>query len=130
MSKFILDKWAPFLLSLLRIVTAFLFIWHGTSKYFHYPMDMGHIVPLSLVGVAGILEIVGGALLILGLFTKPVAFILSGEMAVAYFMFHAPNGFFPLLNHGESAVLFCFIYLYIAAAGGGPLSVDAILRKR
>ena len=130
MSKFILDKWSPLLLSALRFVTGFLYIWHGTSKYFHYPMDMGHITPLSLFGLAGILEIVGGGLLILGLFTKPAAFILSGQMAVAYFMFHAPQGFMPLVNHGEDAVLFCFIFLYIAAAGAGPLSLDAMLRKR
>lgn len=130
MNKFILDKWSPQILSLLRIVTAFLFIWHGTSKFFHYPMDMGQMNVFSLMGLAGTLELVGSALLILGLFTKPVAFILSGEMAVAYFMAHAPAGFLPLMNHGEDAVLFCFVFLYLAAAGGGPISLDAMMRKK
>ncbi|HEV7163996.1 MAG TPA: DoxX family protein [Gammaproteobacteria bacterium] len=130
MHKFILDKWSPQILSLLRIVTAFLFIWHGTSKFFHYPMDMGQMSLFSLMGLAGVLEIVGSVLLILGLFTKPAAFVLSGEMAVAYFMAHAPMGFLPLVNHGEDAVLFCFVFLYLAAAGGGPISLDAVMRKK
>lgn len=130
MNKFILDRWSPQILSLLRIVAGFLFIWHGTSKYFHYPMDMGQVQFLSLAGLAGFLEIVGSVLLILGLFTKPTAFILSGEMAVAYFMVHARMGFLPLVNHGEDAVLFCFVFLYLAAAGGGPISMDAMMRKK
>lgn len=131
MAKFtLLDRWSPQILSLLRIVVGFLFIWHGTSKFFHYPMDMGEVPLLSLFGLGGAMEIVGGALVCVGLFTKPAAFLLSGEMAVAYFMFHAPGGFFPLVNHGESAVLYCFAFLYFAAAGGGPISLDAMLRKR
>jgi putative oxidoreductase len=119
-------SWAPYLLSVLRIVAAFLFIAHATQKLFAYPVaEPRSPVPLaSLLGVAGVLELVGGALLLLGLFTRPVAFLLSGEMAVAYFMAHAPRGFWPLLNGGEVAVLFCFVWLYFAAAGAGPLSVD------
>lgn len=130
MAKFkLLDKWSPQILSLMRAVVGFLFVWHGTSKYFHYPMSMGDVQLFSLFGVAGVLEIVGGTLVCVGLFTKPAAFLLSGEMAVAYFMFHAPGGFFPLVNHGESAVLFCFAFLYLAAAGGGPISLDAMMGK-
>lgn len=130
MAKFkLLDKWSPQILSLMRAVVGFLFVWHGTSKYFHYPMSMGDVQLFSLFGVAGVLEIVGGSLVCVGLFTKPAAFLLSGEMAVAYFMFHAPGGFFPLVNHGESAVLFCFAFLYLAAAGGGPISLDAMMGK-
>jgi putative oxidoreductase len=119
-------SWAPYLRSVLRIVAAFLFIAHGTQKLFAYPVtEPRSPVPLaSLLGVAGVLELVGGALLLLGLFTRPVAFLLSGEMAVAYFMAHAPRGFWPLLNGGEAAVLFCFVWLYLAAAGAGPLSLD------
>ena len=130
MQKFILDRWNPQLLSLLRIVAGFLFVWHGTSKYFHYPVDFGNVQVFSLMGLAGILELVGGTLVCVGLFTKPAAFILSGEMAVAYFMFHAPKGFMPLINGGESAIFFCFIFLYIASAGAGPISLDAMMRKR
>jgi putative oxidoreductase len=119
--------WAPRLLAVLRIVTALLFIAHGTSKLFAFPVAMMEPGPplLSLLGLAAILEIVGGALLVLGLFTRPVAFILSGEMAVAYWMAHAPQSFFPIVNQGESAVLFCFIFLYLAAAGAGSWSLDA-----
>lgn len=123
-SKKFLDAWAPRLLSVLRIVTAFLFMEHGTSKLFHYPAGMGHIPLFSLIGLAAILETFGGGLVLLGLFTRPVAFILSGEMAVAYFMAHAPNGFWPLLNHGEAAVFYCFAFLYFAAAGGGSWALE------
>ena len=126
----LLDRWAPQILSLLRAVTGFLFLWHGTSKFFHYPVSLGDIQLFSLFGLAGVMEIAGGTLVCIGLFTKPAAFLLSGEMAVAYFMVHAPGGFFPLVNHGESAVLFCFAFLYLAAAGGGPISLDAMLGKR
>jgi len=119
-----LDKWAPHALALLRIVTALLFIAHATGKLFGFP-DLGFRPELfSLFGIAGMIEIVGSVLLILGLFTRPVAFILSGEMAVAYFMAHAPNGFFPVLNQGESAVLFCFIFLFLVFAGAGAWSLD------
>ena len=124
--------WAPRLLSVLRIITAFLFMAHGAQKLFGIPAPMpgGGGPPLmSLFGVAGILEFFGGLLILLGLFTRPVAFILAGEMAVAYFMVHAPGGFWPLLNRGEPAVLYCFIFLYLAAAGGGPWSVDRLWRR-
>lgn len=125
-----LDAWSPRVLSVLRIVTAFLFMEHGTSKLFHYPGDMGHIALFSLIGLAGILEAFGGALVLLGLFTRPVAFILSGEMAVAYFMAHAPGGFWPLLNHGEAAVFYCFAFLYFAFAGGGSWGLDKFMRRK
>lgn len=121
---------APYLLSLLRIITAFLFMEHGAMKLFGYPAPMGDIPLFSLMGLAGTLEAFGGFLILIGLFTRPVAFILSGEMAFAYFMAHAPNGFWPVMNHGEAAVLYCFLYLYFAAAGGGPWSVDQWLAGR
>ncbi len=130
MQKFILDKWTPQLLSLLRFVVGFLFLWHGSEKLLHYPASMGDIPLMSLMGLAGILELVGGALVCIGLFTKPVAFILSGEMACAYFMAHFPHGLLPVQNGGDAAVLYCFAFLYLSSAGGGPLSVDAKLRKR
>lgn len=121
--------WAPQMQSLLRIVTAILFMQFGAMKLFGYPMAMppeaGPLRIFSEIGIAGILEIFGGALLFLGLFTRPVAFILSGEMAVAYFQGHAPHGFWPLVNGGGEAVLFCFLWLYFSAAGAGPWSVDA-----
>ena len=120
-------RWAPFLLSVLRIVTAFLYIAHGTQKLFGFPSaEPRPGVPLvSLLGLASGLEIIGGTLLLVGLFTRPIAFLLSGEMAVAYFMVHARQGFWPLVNHGEPAVLFCFVWLYLAAAGAGAWSLDA-----
>ena len=127
-----LSPFAPTLLSVLRIMTGLLFLSHGVAKYFGYPhFDMfDNLQVFSVIGVAGILELVGGALIVLGLFTRPAAFILSGEMAFAYFLGHAPRGFHPLVNQGESAILFCFIFLYLAAAGGGSWSLDALLRKR
>jgi putative oxidoreductase len=119
-----LSAYRPHLLAILRIMTALLFLAHGTAKLLGFP-DIGMSVPLfSLFGLAGVIEIVGGVLLVLGLFTRPVAFILAGEMAVAYFMAHAPQGFFPLANQGDSAVLFCFIFLYLVAAGPGAWSID------
>lgn len=121
-------------LSLLRIVAAFLFVQHGTAKFLGVPhvATFDGLQLASLGGVAGVLELVGGAMLLLGLFTRPVAFVLSGEMAVAYFIGHVQgkgNVLSPLLNGGEPAVLFCFIFLYLAAAGGGPLSIDAMRRR-
>jgi putative oxidoreductase len=118
--------WAPRAHALLRIVSAFLFLQHGTSKLFGLPPGQGTVPLFSLFGLAGVLETVGGVLILIGLFTRPVAFVLAGEMAVAYFMAHVPKGHFlsPTLNHGEPAVLFCFIFLYFAAAGAGPWSVD------
>jgi putative oxidoreductase len=120
--------------SVLRIVAAFLFFWHGTTKLFAFPAGMGPENLTAAVGTqawfAGVLEVVGGGLLMLGLFTRPVAFILSGQMAVAYFQVHAPQGFWPTLNRGEAAALFCFTWLFFAAAGAGPWSLDAVLFKR
>ena len=123
--------WAPRLLSILRIVTGLLFLQHGTAKLLQIPA-IPMFANLSLTsppGIAGILELVGGVLMILGLFTRSVAFVLSGLMAVAYFMAHAPRGFYPILNAGELAALYCFVFLYIAAAGPGPWSLDAARRK-
>jgi len=121
-----LGNCAPRLLSILRIVTAFLFMQHGGMKLlgFPAPFPMGEVNLFSLIGLAGVLELAGGFLLLIGLFTRPVAFILSGEMAVAYFMAHAPRSFYPIANGGEPAILFCFVFLYFAFAGGGPWSVD------
>ena len=123
--------WAPYLLSALRIAAAFSFMTHGTQKLFAMPVTQPRdpVALLSLTGVAGVLEVFGGLLLLLGLFTRPVAFLLSGEMAVAYFLSHAPRNFFPVLNGGEPAMLFCFIWLYLAAAGPGPWSIDALWRR-
>ena len=119
--------WGPRLLSVLRIVAAFLYMAHGTQKLFGWPANepQATVALFSLFGLAGVIETFGGLLLLLGLFTRPVAFLASGEMAFAYFIAHAPHGFWPLLNRGEVPVLLCFIYLYLAAAGGGPWSLDA-----
>ncbi|SFK64858.1 DoxX family protein [Caulobacter sp. UNC279MFTsu5.1] len=124
--------WTPRILSLLRIIAALLFMEHGLMKVFHFPAAQEGVpdpLPPILVAAAW-LEIVGGALLALGLFTRPVAFVLSGQMAVAYFLAHAAKGFWPALNGGEAAILFCFVFLYLAFAGPGEWSVDAQLRKR
>jgi putative oxidoreductase len=118
--------WTPRMLSVLRIMTALLFLAHGTSKYFGFPVSLGNIPMFSLFGLAGLIELVFGTLLLVGLFSRIAAFILSGEMAFAYFIGHAPKSFFPLVNGGESAVLFCFIFLYLAFAGPGPWSIDAM----
>jgi putative oxidoreductase len=125
--------WAPRLLSLLRIVAAAIFVLSGTMKIFAFPAGMppdGGTAPLlSQAGIGGLLELVGGGLVFVGLFTRPAAFILSGEMAVAYFQFHAPQGFWPVLNGGIPAILYCFLWLYVSAAGPGPWSLDAVRRK-
>lgn len=122
--------WAPRVLSVLRIVAALLFMEHGTQKLLGFPPSPNPGPALfSLSGIAGVLELVGGALLALGLFTRPVAFILSGEMAVAYWIAHAPQSFFPILNRGDAAILYCFVFLYLAFAGGGPWSIDAFKRR-
>ncbi len=117
--------WAPRLLGVLRIVAAILFIEHGTQKLFGIPTP-AHGMPeaLTLLWFAGVLEVVGGFLILIGLFTRPVAFILSGQMAVAYWMAHAPQHLFPALNGGDAAILFCFLFLYLVAAGPGAFSVD------
>jgi len=124
---------AGYLQSVLRIVAAFLFVQAGTMKLFGWPIAMpagGPPPMLSQVWIGGVLEVVGGGLLLAGLFTRPVALILSGEMAVAYFQFHQPQALWPIVNQGQPAVLFCFIFLFFLAAGGGPWSVDALLAKR
>ncbi len=127
-----LNVWTPRVLSLLRIIAALLFMEHGLMKIFHFPAAQPGVPdPLpAILLVAGWLEIVGGALLVLGLFTRPVAFVLSGQMAIAYFLFHAAQGFWPALNMGDAAILFCFLFLYLACAGPGEWSVDAQVRKR
>lgn len=124
---------APYILSLLRMVAAFVFITSGTTKLFAFPAGVppdGNTVPLmTQIGFGALLEAVGGFLLLIGLFTRPVAFLLAGEMAVAYFQFHQPNGAWPIQNHGEPAVLFCFIFLWFAAHGAGPWSADHWIAK-
>ncbi|GJE58347.1 DoxX family protein [Methylobacterium trifolii] len=121
-----LNGFSPYALSVLRIVTGLLFIAHGTQKFFDLPPRTNPAPQLlSLFGIGGLLELVGGALIILGLFTRPVAFLLSGQMAVAYFMFHAPKSVYPSVNGGEPAILFCFVFLYLCFAGPGLWSVDA-----
>jgi putative oxidoreductase len=124
-------RWAPYLQSVLRIVVAFLYIAHGMQKLIGFPSaePRAGVPLLSLLGVASVLETFGGTLLLVGLFTRPIAFLLAGEMATAYFLNHAPRGFWPLVNRGEPAVFFCFTWLYFAAAGAGPWSLDA-LRER
>jgi len=125
------SRWSQWLLSILRIITGFLFFEHGAMKLFGFlappNMPLPHL--FSFIGLAGVLEFFGGLAILLGLYTRPVAFILSGQMAVAYFMAHAPGGFWPVQNKGEVAVLYCFIFLYLAAAGGGPLSLDRLWRR-
>ncbi len=125
----VIVKAQPVLLSVLRIVTGFLFIEHGTQKWLLFPGGTTRATVENLGGIAGIFELVGGALIIVGLFTRPVAFVLSGVMAFAYFIAHAPQGFWPILNKGELAVLYCFVFLYLAAAGAGPLSLDRVMRR-
>jgi putative oxidoreductase len=126
--------WAPQLGSLLRIVAAFMFILAGTTKLFAFPvaaMPGGGTVHLaSQLGIGATLEVFGGALLLLGLFTRPVAFLLSGEMTVAYFQFHFPQSFWPVANGGVGAALYCFVWLYFSAAGAGPWSLDARRKKK
>ncbi len=123
--KIIPESWAGPLLSLLRIVSALVFIAQGTNKFFGIPPNENGAPPIfSLLGFAGIFELVFGTLILIGLFTRVSAFLMSGMMAIAYWLVHAPNSFFPSVNHGEPAILLCFIFLYIAAAGPGPWSVD------
>jgi putative oxidoreductase len=119
--------WAPRMLAVLRMMTALLFMQHGTQKLLGFPFSPRPGPELfSLLGLAGVLELFGGFLILIGLFTRPVAFILSGQMAVAYFMAHAPQGFFPILNAGELAILYCFVFLYLFVAGPGTWSVDEL----
>ena len=123
--------WRRQVLSLLRVASALLFMQHGTMTLLDYPPtgEYDDLALFSIVGVAGVLELFGGALLLVGLFTRPVAFILSGMMAVAYFSAHAPRGFFPIINDGELAALYCFVFFYLAFAGGGAWSLDALRRR-
>lgn len=124
------DVWTPRALSVLRIITAFMFIAHGTQKLFNMPPSPNGTASIfTLMGFGGLLELVGGALLFIGLFTRLVAFILCGEMAVAYFMVHASGGFLPLVNKGELAVLYCFVFLFFVFAGGGEWSIDRLWRR-
>ena len=128
------ERWTSLVLSILRIVSALILMQHGSQKLFHYPPSgaPGPVQPLVLMsqtGLAGVLEFFGGMMLLLGLLTRPVAFILSGEMAVAYFQVHAPRAFLPIVNRGELAAILCFVFLYLAFAGGGSWSVDAVMRR-
>ncbi len=125
-----LRPYTPQLLSVLRIMSGLLLLQHGTTKYLSIPVSqMSNASPATMSGAAGIIELVGGVLLVLGLFTRPAAFIASGLCAVAYFYAHAGRSFYPILNGGELAVLYAFVFLYLAAAGGGPLSLDRLIRK-
>ena len=123
------NRFAPAVLSLLRIAAAYMFVLHGTAKFFSFPVSMGGGSPSGIYLAAAVLEV--GGILLLGLLTRPVAFILSGQMAVAYFMAHASQGnaLFPIANGGESAALFSFVFLYLAAAGGGAWSLDELFCK-
>lgn len=131
MAMFDNPVWHQRVLSVVRIMVALLFLEHGMQKLLGFPpTDKAGPALLSLYGIQGIIELVGGALLTLGLMTRPVAFLLCGDMAVAYFIQHAPRGFFPMLNGGDAAILYCFIFLYFAVAGGGAWSADAATSRR
>ena len=128
-----LEKWSPQVLSILRIVAGFLFLQHGLQKWFGFPVANPAFANLqfwSLLGVAGCIEIIGGTLVTLGLFTRYAALVMSGEMAFAYFWAHAPRAFSPMVNNGALAIMYCFVFLYLVFAGGGPWSADALWRKR
>ena len=127
-----LAAWRPRVLIVLRFITGLLIIQHGLGKIVHFPAlpAYANVQPMSLLGAAGFIELIGGALLILGLFTRPAAFILSGEMAFAYFIGHFPKDYIPLINGGNGAILFSFACLYLVFAGGGPLSLDAMIGKK
>jgi putative oxidoreductase len=125
--------WAPRVLSIVRVVSALIFMEHGTQKLLNFPpRAAGAAAPAltSLYGVAGMMEIVGGILLVFGLFTRPVALLLSGEMAFAYWMSHAPRNVYPILNGGDGAILYCFVFLYLTFAGGGAWSLDRLIWKK
>jgi putative oxidoreductase len=125
-----LNNWMPQALGGLRIMASLLFIEHGTQKLFGFPMPAHGVAPLfSLMGFGGCLELIGGILLLMGLKTRIVAFILSGEMAIAYFMAHAPRAFFPVLNGGDAAILFCFTFLFFVFSGAGAWSIDSLLGR-
>lgn len=124
-----LQRWSPEIRSVLRIVAALLFVQHGCAKLLHVPYQpmFAHLQLMSLLGLQGVIELLGGGLLAIGLFSRPVAFILCGDMAVAFFMVHFPKTWLPILNGGDLAVLFCFTFLYLWVAGPGPWSLDALL---
>jgi putative oxidoreductase len=126
-----LAAWTPRALSVLRIITGLMIIEHGMGKIIGFPVypAYANVQPLSLIGAAGFIELIGGALLIVGLLTQPAAFILSGEMAFAYFIAHSPKSFYPLINGGTLAIMYCFTCLYLATAGAGPWSVDAAMKR-
>ncbi len=126
-----LAAWTPRALSVLRVITGLMIIQHGMAKIIGFPAvpSFADLKPLSLIGVAGLIELIGGTLLILGLLTRPVAFIVSGEMAFAYFIAHAPRSFYPLVNGGTLAIVFCFTCLFLSTAGPGPWSVDAAMKR-
>jgi putative oxidoreductase len=127
-----IDRLQPYLLSLFRLVTGLIFVHYGVAKLFKFPPVeiFEDVTPLSLWGVAGMIELVFGGLLMLGLLTRPAAFILSGEMAFAYFLEHLPHSFYPILNEGALAIILCFGCLFLAAAGGGPISLDALIGRK
>jgi len=126
-----LTSWSPHVLSLLRVASGAAFMAHGTQKWLNFPpRSFAQPELFSLGGASGAIELVGGALLVLGLFTRPAAFICSGAMAFAYFIAHYPQSFFPVLNGGDAALLYCFAFFYIFFAGPGPWSLDAIMRKK
>lgn len=125
-----LSVFAPQMLSVLRIVAALIFMAHGTQKILGFPAsDMAYPAVMSKLWIAGMLELIGGALLVVGLFTRPVAFVLSGLMAAAYWMAHAPRDIFPALNGGDAAILYCFVFLYFVFAGPGPISLDKVMKR-
>lgn len=125
-----LTSWSPHVLSLLRVASGAAFMAHGTQKWLSFPpRSFPQSELFSMTGAGGTIELIGGALILLGLFTRPAAFICSGMMAVGYFMVHAPQSFFPVLNGGDAALLYCFVFFYLVFAGPGPWSLDAIMRK-
>lgn len=128
----ILETWTPRVLSLLRVFTGLALLQHGTAKWLGFPVvpQLANASATSLSGVAGLIELVGGLLFVVGLFTRPTAFVLSGLTAAAYFIAHAPRGFYPILNGGELAALYCFVFLYFVFAGPGSWSIDAMLRRQ
>src|SRR5215475_15346850 len=128
--KLQMERYAGYAIGLTRIVVALLFLEHGTGKFFVFPHLPSTPAPFSMFWIAGLFELIGGGLLVVGLFSSPVAFVLSGEMAVGYFIIHAPRSFFPIVNGGEAAILFCFLLLLVAMLGPGSISLDAWLDSR
>jgi putative oxidoreductase len=123
------SSFSSYVLSIVRIIVGLLFLEHGTAKFLGFPATQRVPEALSMSGVGGLLELIGGALIVVGLFTRPVAFLLCGEMAVAYFYAHFPRNFFPVINGGDAAILYCFVFLYLVFTGAGPWSLDALLTR-